>query len=180
MNMSKKEDPRAIRTKEMLKQAVIELLQQGIPAEKLSIQKVSQQAGLNRTTFYLHYEDIHDLLRKLTDEIVGEITKQIEELMQVRELSEKSQLIRLLDYLYNQRQHLLVLFQKNDFEEKLYEQMKRLISVRRENSVTQTPRRDIDIDIKTASLVGIMMWWLKRGLHYSSDYIATEIYKMYR
>lgn len=58
--------------------------------------------------------------------------------------------------------------------------MKRLISVRRENSVTQTPRRDIDIDIKTASLVGIMMWWLKRGLHYSSDYIATEIYEMYR
>lgn len=110
--MSKKEDPRAIRTKEMLKQAVIELLQQGIPAEKLSIQKVSQQAGLNRTTFYLHYEDIHDLLQKLTDEIVGEITKQIEELMQVRELSEKSQLIRLLDYLYNQRQHLLVLFQR--------------------------------------------------------------------
>ena len=38
----------------------------------------------------------------------------------------------------------------------------------------------VDSDIKTASLVGVIMWWLKNGLHVSSDYIADQIHLMYR
>lgn len=42
------------------------------------------------------------------------------------------------------------------------------------------PAEYVDIDIKTASLVGIIIWWLRKGLHFSSDYIADQIYLMYR
>jgi len=177
--MPKKEDPRAIRTKERLKQAVIELVQQGVAIEKLSIQKVSTQAGINRTTFYLHYEDIHQFMETFRHEIVTRVMLEIETLIDAQDMSEKAQFTQLLDYLYNERHYLLVLFQQHDFEEKLYVQIRRLISIRREQNVT-LQRSDIDIDIKTASLVGIMMWWLKRGMQYSSEYMTTEIYKMYR
>lgn len=179
-NMFKKEDPRAVRTKEMFKQGTITLLQEGVPLEKLSIQKVATAAGLNRTTFYLHYEDMQDLLHKLMIEIVDELNIQVEMLMSREAMTEKAQLVKFLDYLYTQRHYLLVLFKQADFEQHLFEAVKRIISVRREHIVGMSNKKRIDIDIKTASLVGIMMWWLKSGLHHSSDYIATEIHHMYR
>lgn len=177
--MSKKEDPRAVRTKEMLKRATITLLQQGVPIEKLSIQKVTTTAGLNRTTFYLHYEDIQHLLRQLMDEVTDEMNVQVAALITGEKQTEKAQLVAFLDYLYTQRHYLLILFQQSSFEEKLFTAVKKIISVRREH-VESSAKKRVDIDIKTASLVGIMMWWLKNGLHYSSDYIATEIHQMYR
>lgn len=178
--MYKKEDPRTIRTREMFKQAVLTLLQDGTPISSLTVQKVAQQAGLNRTTFYLHYQDIGDLVAQLTDEIVQELTGKVEALIELQDLSEKKQLIQLLDYLYTQRHHLLVLFQMEQFEAQLLALMKKLIETRRETSKKLVNRSYVAPDIKAASVVGIIMWWLRNGLQHSSEYIADQIHLMYR
>ena len=68
----------------------------------------------------------------------------------------------------------------NQFEEQLFLLIKQLIETRRENAEEELPVDYVAIDIKTASLVGIIMWWIKQGLHFSSDYIANQIYLMYR
>jgi AcrR family transcriptional regulator len=54
-------DPRSIRTRNLLKQALIELVTEKSFAS-LTIQDVTRQASLNRTTFYLHYSGLHELL----------------------------------------------------------------------------------------------------------------------
>lgn len=36
------------------------------PITKISIQEICGRAGINRSTFYAHYEDIYDLLRKIS------------------------------------------------------------------------------------------------------------------
>ena len=177
--MYKKEDPRAIRTREMFKQAVRTLLQNGTSINNLTIQKVAQQAGLNRTTFYLHYQDIQQLLAQLTDEIIQQLTQKVEALIESPDFSEKTQLVQLLDYLYSQRHYLLILFQTEPFEQQLHLLMKRLIGARRENTVKSPTKKYVNAEIKAASVVGIMMWWLKNGLHYSSEYIAEEIHALY-
>jgi len=41
------------------------ILYADIPIEKISIKKITDLAGLNRGTFYLHYLDIYDLLEKI-------------------------------------------------------------------------------------------------------------------
>jgi len=46
--------------------------------------------------------------------------------------------------------------------------------------VEDKPAEYVAIEIKTPSLVGIIMWWIRKGLHYSSDYISDQIYLMYR
>lgn len=178
--MTKKEDPRAIRTQEMLKNAVLSLLNEGLSINQLSVQKVTQKALLNRTTFYLHYQDIDGLIAQLTQDILQELTDKIEVLFQVQDIDEKKRLIQLLDYLYSQRHHLLILFQLEQFEKYLFNLMKKLIEIRRINSNNTTSKIYVDSEIKTASLVGIIMWWLKNGLHLSSDYIADQIHLMYR
>jgi len=177
--MTRKGDPRTIRTQEMLKNAALTLLNDGLSINQLSVQKVTQTALLNRTTFYLHYQDIEGLIDQLTQEILQELTDKIEALIQVQDIDEKKQLVQLLDYLYSQRHHLLILFQLDQFENHLFQLLKKLIEIRRHN-IKSTKKTYVDSQIKTASIVGVIMWWLKNGLHLSSDYIAEQIHLMYK
>lgn len=178
--MPKKEDPRTIRSREMFKRAVFSLLGDGFTHSNLTVRKVASKAELNRTTFYLHFHDIQDLLTQINEEILQELADKINDLILAKDLSEKQQLIQLLDYLYAQRNYLFILFNVNQFEEQLFIFMKQLIETKRENTSKQLPENYVGIDIKTASLVGIIMWWLKNNRHYSSDYIADQIHVMYR
>ena len=180
MSTIKKEDPRTIRSREMFKNAVFSLLSEDYKISNLTVQKVAAQAGLNRTTFYLHYQDIQDLLTQITDEILKELSDKIVALIQAKDLSEKQQLTQFLDYLYIHRNYLLILFSMNQFEEQLFLLLKQLVETRRKNSKEDLPADYVTIDIKTASLVGIIMWWMRNGLHFSSDYIANQIYLLYK
>lgn len=57
----KREDPRVKRTRKLLSQAFLELMQEkGFQA--ITVQDIADRAGVNRATFYAHYEDKFDLL----------------------------------------------------------------------------------------------------------------------
>jgi AcrR family transcriptional regulator len=66
-------DPRVKRTRQLLRNALIELIpEKGYNA--LTIQDITDRATLNRATFYLHYRDKDDLLNTGFDEIWDELT----------------------------------------------------------------------------------------------------------
>ncbi len=180
MSKNKKTDPRAVRSREMFKSAVFKLLNDNPSLSSLTVQKVAAEAGLNRTTFYLHYHDIEDLLTKINEELVNELSEKITGLIHVENLTEKQQLLQLLNYLYDHREYLSILNNGNQFEDQLFLMIKRLVETRRQNSKEELPADYVSIDIKTASLVGIILWWIREGIHFSSEYIANQINLMYR
>lgn len=180
MSIQKKEDPRTLRSKEMFKNAVISLLIEDHSLSNLTVQKIATKAGLNRTTFYLHYQDIQDLLTKINDEILKELSDKITGLIHAKDLSEKQQLTQLLDFLYTRRNYLFSLFNISQFEEQMFLFIRKLVETRRENTQMELPTDYVAVDVKTASLVGIIMWWIKEGMDFSSDYIANQIYLMYK
>ncbi|RUT35473.1 TetR/AcrR family transcriptional regulator [Paenibacillus zeisoli] len=59
-------DRRILRTKQMLREALMELIEQN-GYEGISVTQLTEKAGLNRGTFYLHYRDLQDLLDKCSD-----------------------------------------------------------------------------------------------------------------
>ena len=66
----KKEDLRVLRSKQAIKEAFIELVEvKGY--DKVSVCDIAKKANINRNTFYLHYEDKDDLVRKILNESVG-------------------------------------------------------------------------------------------------------------
>lgn len=180
MSKQKKEDPRTIRSKEMFKNAVFSLLSEEPTVSKLTVQKIASSAGLNRTTFYLHYQDVQDLLTQISDEIFNELSNKVGDLMKKKISTDQEQLSPLLDYLYEQRKLLGVLFEVCQFENQLFLLLKQLVETRRNNTNKHLPPDYVSIDIKAASLTGIIMWWMRNGLDYSSDYIANQIYSMYK
>ncbi|MCF0216787.1 MAG: TetR/AcrR family transcriptional regulator [Fibrobacteraceae bacterium] len=64
-----KESRRVIITKRMLKEAVVELLNEG-EAKQLSVRSICLRAGVNRSTFYAHYPDQDTLLTEMTQETI--------------------------------------------------------------------------------------------------------------
>jgi len=135
---------------------------------------------LNRTTFYLHYQNINELKEHLTNDILQALTDKIEILNSIFDSNRKEHLIQLLDYLLEQKNHILALVQFEQVEKHLLLLMKDLIVNRRSQSKNIGGKIIVDPDIKTASIVGIIMWWLKEGLHLDSVHIAEQINLMYR
>jgi AcrR family transcriptional regulator len=63
----KREDPRVVRTRKLLNQAFFELMnEKGF--QSITVQDVADRAGVNRATFYAHYEDKYDLLDRYSRE----------------------------------------------------------------------------------------------------------------
>src|ERR1700734_1151678 len=59
-------DPRVLRSREMLMEALLRLLNRK-EFDDISIQEITDEATLNRATFYLHYPDKNALLQAMTD-----------------------------------------------------------------------------------------------------------------
>ncbi len=59
-------DPRILRTRRMLIEALVRLLSRK-EFNDLSIQEIAAEATVNRATFYLHYPDKNALLQAMTD-----------------------------------------------------------------------------------------------------------------
>lgn len=85
-----------------------------------------------------------------------------------------------MDYLLEQRNHILALVQFEEIEKHLLWLMKDLIVTRRNESKNIGRKVIVNPDVKAASIIGIIMWWLKDGLHLNSAYIAEQINLMYR
>lgn len=63
----RKTDRRTIITKGIIKDSLLELLQH-TPYEKVTVTALCRQSEITRATFYLHYDNIDDVLNELLDD----------------------------------------------------------------------------------------------------------------
>lgn len=74
MKKEKHEDLRVVKTKKAIRQAFKEMICE-MDYDKISIKELTARAEINRKTFYLHYQDLDELLTELQDEIVDTFIK---------------------------------------------------------------------------------------------------------
>ncbi len=70
-------DIRKERTKRSIYNAFIELRSKK-PLEKLTVKELCEKAEINKSTFYVYYNDVYDLSEVIEDEIVTSVIKSIE------------------------------------------------------------------------------------------------------
>ena len=63
------ENQRVRLTKRMLKDALISLMQD-LPFDRITVKRLCEEAGINRTTFYLHYADTEQLLMETENDVI--------------------------------------------------------------------------------------------------------------
>ena len=66
----KKEYRSAVRSRRMINQAFLELLQEK-PFEKITVTDIVKRADINRSTFYAHYPDVRGMVEVLMEQTVN-------------------------------------------------------------------------------------------------------------
>lgn len=74
-----KVDRRIKRTKTMMRDALMDLMDE-MPFGKITAKDITSRADLNRATFYLHYNDVFELLDELENEIAAGFSRMLEQI----------------------------------------------------------------------------------------------------
>lgn len=101
---SEKMDRRVRKTRSLLLQGLIQLMREK-DIKDISVKELSDLADINRGTFYLHYNDIYDMLNKIEDELFQEFNELLDRDLpsDIRELSPKNTLLDIFNLLEKHR-----------------------------------------------------------------------------
>lgn len=80
--MAKRMDRRVRKTRAQLRKGLAELLREK-SIKEITVKELVEKVDINRSTFYLHYTDIYDMMEK----IENELAEDIEELIQAHPVS---------------------------------------------------------------------------------------------
>lgn len=70
--MEQKTDRRIRKTKKQLRQGLAKLMSNK-SINEITVKELVEEVDINRSTFYLHYTDIYDMLEKIENELMEEI-----------------------------------------------------------------------------------------------------------
>ncbi len=76
--MEKKVDRRVIKTRKQLKKGLASLMKEK-SVNQITVKELVEEVNINRSTFYLHFKDIQDLLREIEENMEQEIKRAIQE-----------------------------------------------------------------------------------------------------
>ncbi|EJN93994.1 TetR/AcrR family transcriptional regulator [Streptococcus ratti] len=100
---------RQTQSKAKIKAAITELLLENSDFNSITIRKITEKAQVNRSTFYLHYQDKYDLVNKLAHEVTGDFKKYLMTNSANKDL--RANLIQGLTYLKSQQKFIYALSQ---------------------------------------------------------------------
>lgn len=177
-----KENRKTRYTRMVLQDSLIELMKEK-RISKITIKELCDKADINRSTFYAHYTDQYDLLRKIEDDVLLWLKEAI---ITVMEKTDKSGTIEVLEkicqYLVENSRHLQVLMSEQgdiDFQKELftliYQQCGVSSSTFMKNGFGMS--EDSFIFVVNGS-VGLIRHWLKNGFTKSAKEMAEVIYDM--
>jgi len=176
-----KDNQRVAVTKRMLQEGLLRLLEHK-EIDKIKITELCEESGVNRATFYRHYELPKDVLIELLHNIVGEMR-----LLSVPDPHSKdglSQLEHLCRYCFEHSRQLNILFEcrlEEDFTEMLDEFYKEHLSEIRQMG-QQLHIDSEDVVLASHFYVGgiffLIRRWMKAPDSKTPGQVAALIYRM--
>ncbi len=174
--MTKKIDQRVRLTRDLLKNALVQLMQEQ-HISKISIRAICEVADINRSTFYAHYANQYELLEQVQQEVLANLKTDLNKqaLDEDNPLSVQV-LTRVLEYIKDNRELFTALLSENyDFAFQ-----KEIIELAQFISAQQNPSLDKKTHdyIRTFGLSGaisILKKWLYGGAQEAPDQMASFI-----
>jgi AcrR family transcriptional regulator len=188
-NRTPRIDPRVLRTRQLLKDAFVELLQE-MDIEKISVNRIAERATINRVTFYLHYRDIPDMLEKMADEMIEDINRILTNASANQHSKEEEDWPMLVNLLEHFAEHAkfykVVLASRRTpiFTDRMLRLLTELVTSRIERmgdeSVLATAgiQKDIAIWYGSSALIGTIVAWLRQDMPYTPVYLAKQFIMM--
>lgn len=172
-----KQDRRIRRTQKLLKDSLIELMQEK-EFKNISVKDITERADLNRGTFYLHYRDTYHLLQEMEEDVLGDFQEMIDcykedyhpaTLMPV--------LVPVVDYIEKNSAICKIMFENsasNDFVDRFH----KLIHQNGQELIdgmfpdARQPITDAFFEFVTYGLIGMLKHWLDTNRTLPKDELA--------
>lgn len=189
MKETKKTDPRILRTRQLIRDAFVQLLQEK-DIEKITVNSIAERATINRVTFYLHYRDIPDMLEKMADEMIEDIVQALSS-TPIDENAEDGvngpKMVQFIEHIAEQAEfYKVILATKRTpiFMERLLELVTEMMeeNLEKEGDRSFISKASIPTDIAmwyiSSALFGTIIGWLRNDMPYSAQYLAKQFYQM--
>jgi len=167
-SVSGKSDPRVRRTRDLLGDALVALMQQQ-PFDSIRVQDVLDRAGVSRSTFYEHFKDKDDLFDSDAEEFFERIATALSAHQEVSDrvvpLQEFFAHLREMRPLYDAivasgkgHQHLELA--QGHFARGIEQRLK---EIPRGRSVPDRERA-VFAQAQAGAMISLLQWWLRRGM----------------
>lgn len=179
---SDKDDRRVKYTKMVLKESFIKLLEEK-DISQISIKEICEDADINRATFYAHYSDQHDLLKKIEDELLDNIDAHLAEIDKIKNDTNAVLVAeKIFEYLKeNARICKLLLSERGDFTFQKKVMMlvyNQIITELTDNNKLTKEDAEYVYSFTITGCVGIVQKWLDEDMKKSPYYMAEMIIKL--
>lgn len=183
--MSNDRDLRVMKTRQLIRDAFVSLVdEKGF--KSITVNDISDQAMINRSTFYLHYTDKFDLLQKLVSEAIQNILCLIEPQAHIVNGD--------LDYegFLNNLSCIMKVVEKDAILYKFILNDKETLGICREcenNLLAKLDAcfpaqlsipRDLCLELITSIYVSTIRWWLNNDMKYSPSFLAKELVTFFK
>ncbi|MGE8078774.1 TetR/AcrR family transcriptional regulator [Peribacillus loiseleuriae] len=167
-------DRRILKSQEAIKNAFVELMSEK-NFDEITMQNIADRANVGRRTIYLHYMDKYDLLDKLTEEHINELSDLCELATDMNYIDAE-----LLWFEYFERNYLFfstmlaskgALYFRSRFLEFVLEELKNEVDIKEEKNHGE----DVTLQFFGAAIVGVVEWWFKNGKPYSPQVMAERV-----
>lgn len=171
---------RVIQTKRIIKDAFIELYKVNT-IDNISVKELTNKAGFNRGTFYIHYQDIYDLLSEIEEEVLSEFQKlgiKIKD-YDISSFDPKEPIpatSEVLKYLKSNRNYMEALLGKNSapsFSTKWKNIVKQhlLAKLKIENR-SYRGYSDYLLELILSATIGVVTYWVQTGMKMPPEELA--------
>ncbi len=174
-------DPRLRRTHKLLQDALIELTaEHGFDA--ITVGDITKRAGVNRVTFYRHYQDKYDMLEQILNEVIRQFTSDLGPpgpvVMNIDPQDPPERWVKLFEHFAEHAQLYQTLLGRKGsawFSAKVRDHFVDLIDASEPDGKTiqgKIPRK-VAMILAANSLISTLAWWLESGKEYSPQQMAS-------
>lgn len=188
--MSKKQkrlDPRVVRTRQFLRDAMVALIgEKGFDA--ITVQDITERAGVNRATFYLHYKDKNDLLikslRDALDELIADITPPAPGEVSADD-NALEPILQVVNHVARHADFYRVMLGADgvpSFIARVRDYIEEItlkwFAVLQPNTAEIVVPVEIIVNYLSGAYIGVIIWWLDHNRPHSPEYMANQLRRL--
>lgn len=136
--------------------------------DKITVHDITSKCGLNRQTFYYHFEDKHDLMNWI---YYNEVFLPLAEVL--TEENYHDSFLIMFEKMYREKnfyKNALSVSSEYSFKDYLYSILESLVE-----DISKQKKESIEVCFYAHGLQGIIVAWIKKGMPYSPSEMAKQI-----
>lgn len=151
--------------------------------DKISISDICKVAGYNRTTFYVYYENIYDLLNKAVEDIFIPLQENVISILGLNRILDQNAVENIYFNIFKEKGKYIEILSKRQhyyiFNEKIKTNFISLIRERVKNvQIEDTQDLEYLLEYQISAILGVMRYWFQSGRQLPENELIEMIYNI--